>query len=69
MTTQGAFDWCVQLLEWLAAKLGTTYEAVNVWVFCVIWPTVTLALILLVLYQRATIRRLWKSIHTWQSRT
>ena len=39
---------CVDLLEWLAKKLGTTYNAVNVWIFCVIWPLITLALIVTV---------------------
>ena len=27
------FDGCVNLLVWLAEKLGTTYKAVNVWIF------------------------------------
>ena len=43
---------CVRLLHWAAKKLGTTYEAVNVWFFCVIWPAFTLALIVLVVVQR-----------------
>ena len=46
-----AFIWCVDLLEWLATKLGTTYKAVNVWIFCVIWPIITLALIAAVIWQ------------------
>mgnify|MGYP006976769016 CR=1 FL=1 len=43
--TKQIFGWCVSLLEWLAEKLGMTYEAVNVWIFCVIWPLLTLALV------------------------
>lgn len=39
------FYLCVRLLQWLAKKLGITYNEVNVWIFCVIWPLVTLALI------------------------
>ena len=44
-----AFLWCVHFLERLAAKLGTTYNAVNVWIFCIIWPLITLALIVTVI--------------------
>ena len=44
------FRFCVVFLQWLAAKLGTTYKAVNVWIFCVIWPMITLALIVAVIW-------------------
>ena len=37
---------------------GTTYEAVNVWIFCVIWPLLTLGLVAVVIWQRKMIRRL-----------
>jgi hypothetical protein len=37
------FDLCVALLVWLADKLGMTYKAINVWIFCVIWPLITVA--------------------------
>ena len=52
------FDLCVSLLNGLAGLLGVTYQAVNVWIFVVIWPLVTLALIAVVVAQQATIRRL-----------
>ena len=39
------FDLCVELLRWVADKSGITYEAINVWVFYVIWPLLTLGLI------------------------
>jgi MprA protease rhombosortase-interaction domain-containing protein len=52
------FDLCVWLLVKLAERLGTSYEAVNVWIFVVIWPALTLALIGLAVYQRRRIRRL-----------
>jgi hypothetical protein len=42
--TDYIFEKCVVFLHWLARKLGTTYEAVNVWLFCVIWPLLTLFL-------------------------
>jgi hypothetical protein len=40
------FSQCVRLLEWAARKLGTTYNAINVWIFCVIWPAFTIGLII-----------------------
>ena len=52
------FQWCVDVLLWLAAATGTTYEEINVIVFCVIWPLFTLGLVSLCLVQRAQIRRL-----------
>ena len=43
------FRQCVRLLEWAARKLGTTYNAINVWIFCVIWPAITIGLIIAVI--------------------
>lgn len=53
-----AFQWCVELLIWLAGVTGTTYNEINVIIFCVIWPLVTIGLIALCLAQRVQIRRL-----------
>jgi hypothetical protein len=52
------FDKCVELLVFLANQLGMTYEAINVWIFVIIWPIFTLALIALVILQQLKIRRL-----------
>jgi hypothetical protein len=52
------FDKCVELLVFLANQLGVTYEAINVWIFVIIWPIFTLALIVLVILQQLRIRRL-----------
>jgi hypothetical protein len=38
------FDGCVAILVFLAERLGMTYEAVNVWIFVIIWLTFTLIL-------------------------
>ena len=43
--TDYIFEKSVVFLHWLARKLGITYEAINVWSFCIIWPLFTLALI------------------------
>jgi hypothetical protein len=52
------FRVCQDILVWLAAVTGTTYEEINVIIFCVIWPLVTVALVALCLWQRAQIRKL-----------
>jgi hypothetical protein len=52
------FDLCVLLLLFLADLFGMTYKAINVWIFVVIWPAFTLALIAIVVWQRLTICRL-----------
>ena len=43
--TDKVFDKCVDILIWTAEKTGTTYKQVNVAVFCVIWPAVTVGLV------------------------
>jgi hypothetical protein len=44
------FDWAVHALIWLARLLGITYEEINVWLFCIAWPLVTLCLVLGTIY-------------------
>jgi len=43
--TDKVFDGCVDLLLWGAEKTGLTYRQINVAVFCVIWPAVTVGLV------------------------
>ena len=62
MMIEEVFDWCVRVLVFWAGQLGMTYKAINVWVFVVIWPLVTLALIVLVVRQRAQIRGLVREL-------
>ena len=44
------FNWAVHALVSLARLLGITYEEINVWLFCVAWPLMTLCLILGTIY-------------------
>jgi hypothetical protein len=37
---------------------GITYKEINVWVFVIIWPIVTLALIVVIILQQVHIRHL-----------
>jgi hypothetical protein len=63
------FDKCVELLVFLANQLGMTYEAINVWIFVIIWPIFTLALIILVILQQLKIRRLLGQVGKQESGT
>ena len=58
MMVNAIFDFCVLVLLFLADLFGMTYKAVNVWIFVVIWPIFTLALIAIVVWQWLKIRRL-----------
>ena len=51
------FDWSVNALVECAKLLGITYEEINVWLFCVAWPLVTLAMV-------AVIVKLWRENQT-----
>jgi hypothetical protein len=56
------FDWCVQMLISAAHLLGTTYKAINVWIFVIIWPVLTLILIGIIIFQNLRIRKLKRKI-------
>ena len=38
------FNWAVIALYEVAGWFGMTYEEINVWLFCVTWPILTLIL-------------------------
>lgn len=54
------FDWCVAVLVYSANIFGITYKEINVWVFVIIWPVLTLILIAVVYIQQVRIRQLKK---------
>ena len=54
------FDWCVKVLLYFAGAFGITYKEINVWVFVIIWPILTLILVAIVIWQQVRIRRLEK---------
>lgn len=54
------FDWCVNVLIYWANVLGMTYKEINVWVFVILWPLLTILLIGIIVMQHRTIRRLSK---------
>ena len=52
------FNFCVKLLYDLASLLGITYEEINVWLFCIFWPIITLYMGFEIIRLRVWIRRL-----------
>jgi len=62
------FDWCVAVLVYFAGVFGITYKEINVWVFVIIWPIFTLALMGLVSIQQVRIRRLQKMLQEAKGR-
>ena len=63
------FDACVIFLIFLAELFGTTYKAINVWIFVFIWPAFTLLLMTLIILQQLKIRGLLRQEHNSKSRT
>jgi hypothetical protein len=41
------YDWAVIALVECAKFLEISYEEINVWLFCIIWPVLTMTLIVL----------------------
>ena len=52
------FDWCVNILVYWAGIFGITYKEINVWVFIIIWPILTIILIGIIVMQRRIISQL-----------
>jgi len=52
------FDWCVHVLVTWAGILGITYKEINVWVFVIIWPVLTAALVMIIFVQQRKIKQL-----------
>ena len=54
------FDWCVNILVYWAGIFGITYKEINVWVFVIIWPILTIILIGVIVVQQRRLRQLSK---------
>lgn len=53
------FNLCVYFLSRLADLFGTSYEVINVWIFCIIGPVIFLGLFVGLLYYRRKYRYLF----------
>lgn len=47
-----SFDWCVWVLEVIAPRIGMTYNEINIWLFVIIHPLITLGAIAAAVYYR-----------------
>ena len=56
------FDLCVRILIWLAHVFGVSYNEINIWIFCVVWPVFTIVLIGVVIWQWKSIRKLKRKL-------
>ncbi len=56
------FEACVLFLGNLAKLLGMTYNEINVWIFCVIWPIFTIFLIVRLIQSKRKIEKLKSKI-------
>jgi hypothetical protein len=54
------FDWCVNVLIYWANIFGITYKEINVWVFVIIWPIMTIGLVAIIVRQRQRIQQFSK---------
>lgn len=54
-----SFRWCVDVLRVAAAHLGITYEAINIYLFVIIWPLLSMASVVLHVRQWHELRR-WR---------
>ena len=52
------FKTCVIILVDLASILGITYEEINVWLFVIIWPALTVYLILRNIFLKKKLKKL-----------
>ena len=52
------FKTCVITLVDLASILGITYEEINVWLFVIIWPALTVYLILRNIFLKKKLKKL-----------
>ena len=50
------FNSCVLFLVQIASLLGITYEELNVYLFCIAWPTITVYLMLRIMYLKWKVR-------------
>jgi len=57
------FDWCVNVLIYGANIFGITYKEINVWVFVIIWPILTIVMGVVIFRQWRRIRQLSKSLN------
>ena len=54
------FRACVVLLVFVADKIGMTYEEINIWIFVILWPLLTIYQTARITFLQYQIRKLRK---------
>ncbi len=57
------FNYCVRLLYDVASLIGITYEEINVWIFCILWPVVTIIMLAEIIRLRIKFSKSGKPAH------
>ena len=52
------FNWCAELLWWLAPIIGLTYKELNVWIFVIIEPIVFFIMLGIIIKLRREVKQL-----------
>jgi len=65
-TINEVFYWCVNFLRVWAAKLNMTYEEINIWIFCIIWPVLSVLAIVWLIYLLVKVRWLKKQLNYYR---
>lgn len=55
-TINGLFQWCCDILQYVAIQTGYTYEELNIIIFVILQPSIIIYLIILVFYYRNKLR-------------
>ena len=56
------FNYCVKLIYDAASFVGISYEEINVWVFCILWPIATIIILGEIVRLKIKIRRFKRSV-------
>ncbi len=59
---KSVFWYCVDILNSVSSWLGITYEELNIWIFVVVHPALTISLLVLLWMQRSAHYRHLKSL-------
>jgi len=50
------FQNCVDLLRTIASYIGITYEEINIIIFCIIWPIITIYMGVIIIKQHLKLK-------------
>jgi len=54
----GLFQWCCDILQYVAIQIGYTYEELNIIIFVILQPAIIFYLIVLLIYKNNKLRKL-----------